>query len=79
MREIMKDAMMEVYDKLKNAEDIARQNRIKIANMNTKVDACVRTVGSVKKVEKSVEHLYKNFKEHDMKLIEMASKHETDI
>ena len=71
----MMEAMMQVYDKLKRSDDIARDNRVKIANLASKVDACIRTVGGVGKLQASIDLLFKNFKEHEVRIIEQAASH----
>ena len=45
VRKIMVEGLGTVYDKLKRQDDIARDNRTKLTNMNSKVEACIRTVG----------------------------------
>ena len=75
VRTVMQEAMMTVYDKLKKSDDIARDNRLKLANMGTKVEACLRTVNSVGRLQSSTDILFRNFKDHEIKIIEQEAHH----
>ena len=62
-----------MYDKIKRSEDIARDNRTKITNVMSKVDACIRTVTGINKLKVETNLLFKNYKEHEIQLAEVAA------
>ena len=70
VRKIMVEGLGTVYDKLKRQDDIARDNRTKLTNMNSKVEACIRTVGQISKLQSSTDVLFKHFKDHEVRLNE---------
>ena len=45
--DVVKDAMMTIYDKLKKSDDIARDNRTKINNLGTRIEACIRSMKQI--------------------------------
>ena len=70
VRKIMIEGLGTVYDKLKRQDDIAKDNRMKITNMANKVEACIRTVGQISKLQSASDVLFKHFKDHEMRLNE---------
>ena len=70
VRKIMVEGLSTVYEKLKRQDDIARDNRLKLTNMNSKVEACIRTVGQISKLQSSTDVLFKHFKDHEVRLNE---------
>ena len=71
---IVKDSLMELYDKLAASHRLAKQNQIEIARMDTVVKKCTQAVRSLEKLGNGVTMLYRQMKEQTIKIVDIQHK-----
>ena len=71
---IVKDSLMELYDKLAASHRLAKSNQIEIARMDTVVKKCTQAVRSLEKLGNGVTMLYRQMKEQTIKIVDIQHK-----